>query len=135
MIRKTAFLLITILFSGCGALPISLPFSPSTVGSNQLLTGTSVSLSKQNYKIVKANAIGKDWGVNLVGIIPVVSPYYSEAITQIYKNVGDMEGRPRALVNIVHQQTSSFYLLFSIPEIIIRADVVEFTQDGEDDGS
>lgn len=134
MIRNTALLLTIPILSSCAALPFTLPFSPISGGNTQILSGTSVSLSKQNFKIVKANAIGKDWGVNLIGIIPVVTPYYTEAITQIYQQVGEMEGKPRALVNIIHQQTSSFYLLFSIPEIIIRADVVEFSKKGEEGG-
>lgn len=130
MISKTALLLTVIFFSGCAPLPFTLPFS--TGGSGTLiLTDTSVSLSKQNYRIVKANAIGKSWGVNLLGIIPVVSPYHSEAITQIYQQAGEMEGRPRALANIINQQTSEFYLLFSIPEIVIIADVIEFEAEKE----
>lgn len=132
MIKKTAFLLIVIFFSGCAPIPLTLPFSPSMGGSGALiLTNTSVSLSKQNFKIVKANAIGRSWGVNLLGIIPVVSPLYSEAITQIYSQGGEMEGRPRALANIINQQTSDFYLLFSIPRIVVIADVIEFEQNTE----
>lgn len=119
--------------SGCAmppALPLSL--SPSQGANTQVLTGTSVSLSKDNYTIVKANAVGESWGVNLLGLIPVKTPYYAEAITQIYQQSNIQEGKAQALVNIVHQKSSTFYLLFSIPRITLRADVVEFQAEGGD---
>ena len=130
--RIAAMILASIL-SGCSVLPfLSMPFGLGGKEDAKILTNTSVSLSKSNYTIVKANAVGESWGVSLLGLIPVTSPYYTEAITQIYEQAGEMEGKPRALTNIVHQSTSNFYLLFSVPRITVRADIVEFKAgDGE----
>jgi hypothetical protein len=111
--------------TGCAALP----FLASSGGAQQGLmqTATSVQLSSQNYRIVKTNVVGSDWGINLLGIIPIVSPEYAKATGQICK-LGELsEGKPRAIVNVFQQLSSSYFILFSITRISIRADVVEFT--------
>lgn len=132
MKNRVSLLLVASMLGGCAALPSLFQLPGGGGDSTQILMSTSVGLSKDNYKIVKANAIGESWGISLLGLIPVKTPYYTEAITQIYQQGGEMEGKPRALVNIVHQQSSNFYLLFSMPEITVRADVVEFVPPPEE---
>ena len=130
MKKQAVIILVAATASGC-AMPPTMPLPMGSPASDmQLLTNTSVSLAKANYKIVKANSIGESWGVNLLGLIPVKSPYYTEALTKIYQQSGITEGKAQALANIVHQKSSTFYLLFSIPRITVRADVVEFVPKG-----
>jgi hypothetical protein len=87
---------------------------------------TSVSLAIDNYRILKTNVEGTDWGINLLGIFPIVSPDYSKAIAKLY-NAGELSiGRPQAVINILQQNTAPYFILFSIPRIMFRADVVEF---------
>ncbi|MGR9106613.1 MAG: DUF6567 family protein [Gammaproteobacteria bacterium] len=124
---KFAILVTMFIFSGCAALPsIPLPFDSSSGTDGQILTYTSVALSKDNYTLVKTNVVGESSGVSLLGLIPVTSPEYAEAVAQLYAEAGEMEGRSRAFANFVYQKSANFYLLFSIPRIIVRADVVEF---------
>lgn len=116
--------------SGCAAVLPALPalsgLNPTPAGS-PILTTSTVSLSKQNYKIIKANAIGGSEGFSLLGLFTLVSPSYDEAFTNLYQIAGVSEGKAQALANVVYGNSSNFYLLFSLPKITVRADVIEFT--------
>ena len=124
-------LLVMLLFcTGCA--PFALPaISPSLSGGGQqplLQTTTTVQLTSQNYRIVKTNVVGTDWGVNLLGLVPIVSPKYVTVMKQLYEAGEVAEGKPQAIVNVIQQHSSPYFILFSIPRITIRADVVEFTK-------
>ena len=92
------------------------------------ITGIEVTLSKGNYKLVKANAKGQSTGFSLFGVIPVIQPSYAEAKEQLYVSVGeDLTGRSIALVSQTEDLTELYLVLFSIPKITISADIIEFT--------
>ncbi len=99
----------------------------SSSGDFQQSTGTSVSLERNNYKVIKSGAVGSSSGFKLLGIIPIVSPSYADAKRNLYQSTGQsLEGRSIALANQT-QDTSSLYLvLFSIPTLTFSADIVEF---------
>jgi hypothetical protein len=120
-------LVVGILCTGC-ALPLP-GLSPSISGGHQqdVKTVTNVELTRENYRIVKTNAVGTDWGINFLGLIPIISPDYIKALSELYKAGGVTEGKPQALINVLQQHTSPFFILFSIPRITFRADVVEFS--------
>ena len=114
---------------GCAALP-ALPLLSGLIsapGGTQVLTTTTVNLSRQNFKIVKANAIGSSVGFSFLGLITLKSPGYDEAITKLYQYAGVSEGKSQALVNVVHEHSSTYFILFALPKITVRADVIEFT--------
>jgi hypothetical protein len=96
----------------------------------QVLTGTAVNLSKQNYKIIKANVVGSSMGFSFLGLINLKSPTYNEAITKLYQIAGVSEGKSQALVNVVHEHSATYFILFALPKITVRADVIEFTDGG-----
>jgi hypothetical protein len=89
-------------------------------------TGTQVDLSRANYRIVKANAIGTSSGFRLLGIIPLASPRYTTAMSELYSKAGMSEGKSHALVNVIQERSSLYLILFSIPKLTIRADIIEF---------
>ena len=130
MAKGLALLPILWSLTGCAAALPALPalsgLIPAT-GGPQVLTTTSVNLSRQNYKIVKANAIGSSMGFSFLGLITLKSPGYYEAITQLYQYAGVAEGKSQALVNVVHEHSSPYFILFALPKITVRADVIEFT--------
>lgn len=118
-----------LLCTGCAG--VSSPtISPSFSGLGGQVplvqTTTTVQLASQSYRILKANAVGSDWGINFLGFVPIVSPQYVKAMRRLYEAGGVTEGKPQAIVNVVQQHTSPYFILFSIPRITIRADVVEF---------
>lgn len=117
------------LLTGCAAassLPALSGLIPAQTGP-QILTTTDVNLSEQNYKIVKADATGSSTGFSFLGLITLRSPRYQEAVTRLYWSANVAEGKAQALVNVMHEHTSNYYLLFALPRITVRADVIEFT--------
>ncbi len=139
MIKRILILPIFILMTGCAALPAAMS-SSSTFGislppigaqpSFQTLAATSVMLKKRNYRIVRADAIGESTGFSLLGLFSFRQPMYTEAMSRLYQKAEISEGKAFAVVNVAHQQSSTYFILFSLPKITIRADVIEFV-DGE----
>lgn len=131
MTKCLKILPILILLEGCAAIPALPAFSgliQSPVGP-QILTTTEVKLSGNNYKIVKANAIGNSTGFSFLGLFTFSSPRYEEAITRLYQSANVSEGKAQALVNVVHENSSNYFILFALPKIMVRADVIEFMDD------
>ena len=99
----------------------------SGTGDFQQSTDTSVSLERNNYKLIKSGAVGRSSGFKLLGIIPIVSPSYAEAKRDLYQSAGQtLEGRSIALANQTQDKSSIYLVLFSIPTITFSADIVEF---------
>jgi len=132
MTKSLKILPILWLLTGCAAALPALPalsgLIPAPSGA-QILATTSINLSRKNFKIVKANAIGRSDGFSLLGLFNLKSPGYEEAITQLYRSAGVSEGKSMALVNVMHEHTSTYYILFALPKITVRADVIEFIDD------
>lgn len=92
-------------------------------------TATSVVLQSNNYKTVRAGATGVSHGFSLLGFLPIVSPNYAAAKADLYQDLGtDVEGKSIALANQTEDRSSLWLILFSIPKIMITADVIEFTE-------
>jgi Family of unknown function (DUF6567) len=122
MKTKIKYLLVLVLapfvFAGCA----------SQGGDYQHTNATDVRLSGNNYRLIKAGAVGKSDGFWLLGIIPFANPNYGEAKAHLYKSVGEpLTGRSIALANQTEDRSTLYLLLFSIPKVTITADVVEFT--------
>jgi hypothetical protein len=128
---RKSILKLVVLGSLCAGCALPLPGLSASGGGGQqqeIKNITTVELSKGNFRIVKTNIRGTDWGINLLGILPIVSPDYTKAISQLYRSGAVTEGKSQAIVNILQQHTAPFFILFSIPRISFRADVVEFIE-------
>jgi len=90
---------------------------------------TSVDLRKSNFRIIKSNAIGKSSGFILFWFIPIVQPTYTGAMSDLYEKAGVAEGRAQALVNVTQENSKLSLLLFSIPRLTVRADIIEFIEE------
>ena len=132
MMKSLKILPILWLLTGCAAALPALPalsgLIPTTNGAH-ILTTTTVNLSRKNFKIVKANAFGSSVGFSFLGIFSLKSPSYEEALTQLYRSADVSEGKSQALVNVMHEQTSTYFILFALPKITVCADVIEFIND------
>jgi hypothetical protein len=116
--------------TGCAAIP-ALPALSGLIpasggGGPQILTTTEIKLARQNFKIVKANAIGSSVGFSLLGLITLKSPDYTEAIANLYRHVS--EGKAQTFANVVQESSSTYFILFALPKITMHADVIEFTE-------
>jgi hypothetical protein len=107
-----------------------LPKSEHEIG---VLHQTHVTLTGSNYTIVQENIIGRSRGFKVLGLISLRSASYIEAVTRLYARAKVQVGHPQALANVVYESTSSNFILFSIPKVKIRADLIEFTEEGSAD--
>jgi Family of unknown function (DUF6567) len=132
MMKSLKILPILWLLTGCAAALPALPalsgLIPGTSGTH-ILTTTTVNLSRKNFKIVKANAFGSSAGFSFLGLFSLKSPNYQEALTQLYRSADVAEGKSQALVNVMYEQTSTYFILFALPKITVHADVIEFIDD------
>ena len=96
-------------------------------GSYPQETRTSVDLTKANFRIVAANATGKAKGFTLL-FWPIIPTRYSKALSSLYSQAGMEKGKAMALVNVVKEHTSTWFVLFSIDELTVCGDVIEFTE-------
>jgi hypothetical protein len=132
MMKSLMILPILWLLTGCAAALPALPalsgLIPGASGTH-MLTTTTVNLSRKNFKIVNANVFGSSVGFSLLGLFSLKSPSYEEALTQLYRSTDVSVGKPQALVNVMHEQTSTYFILFALPKITVRADVIEFIDD------
>jgi len=87
-----------------------------------------VELSQPNFRLVQADVVGSSTGFKLLGIFTFKSPEYAEAITRLYKKAGISSGKAQALVNVVYEQTQPYFILFSLPKVTVRGDLVEFKE-------
>ncbi len=110
---------LAVLTSAC-ARNVVLPQSQSTT--------TQVDLSRKNYRVIRSNAVGASHGFSLLGLVPIVSPTYSGAMSKLYEAAGIGEGTAQALVNVSQEASTVYFVVFSVPTLTVRADVIEFTE-------
>jgi hypothetical protein len=115
-----ALLVLLLAFGGC-----------SGKGVFRVSSGTQVDLSRKNYRVVKSNAVGSSSGFKLLGIIPFASPSYTSAMSDLYKDAKVQDGSANALVNVTQEESGIYLILFSIPKLTVRADIIEFTDEAE----
>jgi hypothetical protein len=128
MKHLSRLLCVWFLVTGCAPIP-PLPFTlplPSGSGQASVLTLTEVNLAQRNYRVVRTNVAGTSRGFALLGLISVKPPNAIEAFARLYEAGGISEGHALALINVLQQSSAPYFILFSLPEITFRADVVEF---------
>jgi hypothetical protein len=114
-----AFLCFLLIVISCGC---------TSSGTFPATSGTTVNLSQKNYRVIKANAVGTSTGFKLFMFIPIAPTRYNAAMSDLYKEAGVVEGTATTLVNVSQEESSLYLLLFSLPKLTVRADVIEFTE-------
>ena len=94
-------------------------------GSMPQATASATHLDRANFRVIKANARGEDEGFYLLGFIPIVTPSLSDATDRLMYGI-NAEGRAISLTNVTQEQRTLYLILFSLPKIVVRADVIEF---------
>ena len=97
-------------------------------GPLPLASGTRVELARKNYRLIRPNVTGRSSGFYFLGVIPIIPPRYTDAMSDLYSKAGLSKGKAQALVNVVQEKSTIYLILFSIPRLTIRADVVEFIE-------
>src|SRR6185436_11230181 len=92
-----------------------------------VLHSTQVQLLGNNYRVLQTNIVAKSSGFKLLGFITIKSPSYVLAVSRLYQKAQIEEGKPQAFANVVYESGGLNVILFSLPKIRVRADLVEFT--------
>lgn len=128
--KKWGFLSL-VLLPLCTFAQLPIPISPDWLKGGEktsgILNDTHVTLTGDNYVVVQTNVVAKSRGFKILGIISVRSASYTEAMSRLYAQARVEEGKPQAIANVVHESGGLNLLLFQIPKIRIRADLIEFT--------
>lgn len=115
------------LLGGCAAVAPFIPgLMPSGSANAEFHTATTVKLDQANFAMMKTNVTGECKGFSLFGVITLVPARFSKAMDRLYGQAEMRQGRPQTLANMVVERSSTFLILYSIPRVSIRADVVEF---------
>jgi hypothetical protein len=124
----TGLLLGTFAAGGCAAIPLlpSLIGGLGTGSDGKVLQETSVGLNRSNYRLVATNVRGQSRGLTLLIFFTVDPISYAEAFSDLQANAPIEPGDTRAFVNVVHDRSARNFLLFALPKLSVRADVVEF---------
>jgi len=113
--------------TGCAGLT-ALALTPDPAGSapEAPRTITTVKLSQANYHVQRLNVTGQDHGFKLLGLFTIVPASRVKAFTRMYHSAKIEPGGPLTPANIAVEQIEQSYILFSIPEVHVRADFVVF---------
>ena len=122
-----------VLLTGCAGLaPVAAPVLTSYgSGSAAVQSQTVVDLSSGNFAVVKTNIVGISKGFTLLGLIPIYPARVTTAMDRLYAKSGIEPGSARALAHLTIERSGTYWILFSIPETLIRAQVVEFKPGNE----
>ena len=129
MVRALVFLAAAALFTGCAAVaPLGSLISTPQSGPPplQVHEETTVRLNRDNFSLMRTNVLGRSKGFSLLGIVTIVPPTLTKAMSRMYVAAQMRPGHPQTVAHLVIEQTSSYYILFGIPKIEVRADIVEF---------
>ncbi|MCX5697238.1 MAG: hypothetical protein NTU54_04645 [Candidatus Omnitrophica bacterium] len=128
--KKLLLILSVFLFAGCASGGNSGGDSNGSIMSRSF-SSSQVTLDKNNFRMVKANAQGASSGFYLFGIIPFVSPHRTVAMARLYESGGIRDAKAYALINVDQERSSTYLILFSVPTYRVRADIVEFIDSGK----
>src|SRR6185503_19632208 len=122
------------LTAGCAGMAAStqLPEALSSLNPNttglEIHNQTELRLTEGNFSVVKTNVVGQARGFALLGFITVKPARFQLAMDQLYSKAQMQSGQPQTLSNVIMEKSSAYWILFSIPRISVRADLLEFTQ-------
>jgi len=130
MQKMIALLGLALLAGGCASvatLPSSLGSLNPNTSSLEIHNQTDVKLTEGNFMVMKTNVVGQSKGFSLLGFITLVPARFQTAMDRLYVKAEMQSGKPQTLGNMIMEKTSAYWILFSIPRVSVRADVVEFT--------
>jgi hypothetical protein len=131
-VRAAAALLLAAAgLGGCAALP-ALPTLLGGLGGGaegKALLGTSVGLSRANYRVVRSGVRGESSGLTLLLFLTIIPTSYADAFADLQAKAPFEADRAQALANVVYERSARNFLLFALPKVRVRADVVEFLDD------
>lgn len=112
---------------------------------HQSLAQPVIKLTEGNYRVVATQVSGRSRGLHVASIIPtsgydartflqggplggfpIKSASEAAAIDEMYRKAGDQRGRATAFINMRTEVSGLNFLLFALPKITVKADLIEF---------
>jgi len=81
--------------------------------------------------VAKTNVVGRAKGFRLLGIIPIYPARLTTAMNRMYAQTDIQVGEQKSMAHLVTEYSATYWILFSIPETTVRADVVQFLPPGK----
>ena len=128
-LRSLVLLSLSLVTAGCAALAPVSALIGSPHGSSPGLDvhdQTSVDLAKDNFSVIRTNVVGQSRGFSLLGFITIYPATLTKAMNRMYAAARMLPGRPQSTAHLLIEQSSSYFILFGIPKVEVRADIVEF---------
>jgi hypothetical protein len=125
------------LSGGCAAisaLPVASLMGSPNASALEIHNNTEARLQERNFIVIKTNVVGQSTGFSLLGILTIVPARFNKAMGRLYAQAQMKPGRPQTVVNLVLEQNSMYFILFSLPRTAISADVIEFIPAAAPDG-
>jgi len=98
-----------------------------SASSLEIHNQTELRLTEGNFSVMKTNVVGDARGFALLGFITLVPARFETAMGRLYSKAEMQTGQPQTLGNLIVEKTSAYWILFSIPRVSVRADLLEFT--------
>ena len=92
----------------------------------QITEQTGVKLARDNFVLVKTNVLGWSKGFSLLGLITICPATMTEAMSRMYAAAQMCPGKPQTVAHLTVERSSSYWVLFGIPKVEVRADIVQF---------
>ena len=124
-----AVALLAVLAGGCAAvsvLPIAALMGSPNASALEIHNQTDIRLEVANFIVTKTDVVGQSEGFSLFGVLTIVPAKFTQAMNRLYTQAEMQPGRSQTLVNLIVEKNSTYFILFSLPRISIRADVIEF---------
>jgi hypothetical protein len=118
-----------LLLTGCAAAaPLAGPLmgGVSPAATLQIQSETHVKLESSNFVTVRTNVVGESKGFKLLGFITLYPATLNKAMNRLYAEARAEEGHSQTLANLMVEHSGIYVVLFSIPRVTARADLIEF---------
>jgi hypothetical protein len=87
-------------------------------------------LAKNDVKVLKSNAVGIDKGFKFLGFMDFYPARYTNALSDLYAKSGVAGERGVTVTEAFVEYSAMYFILFSITETKVTADVVSVTEKG-----
>jgi hypothetical protein len=128
ILRGLIHLVCCAVLSGCAAVgPLTGALGGAgPTASVEIHSQTSVKLQEGNFVTVRTNVVGSSKGFKLLGFITLYPATLNKAMNRLYADAEVQHGRPQTLAHLIVEHSGIYVILFSIPQVTARADLVEF---------
>ena len=129
LLRTGLLTILCVGLTGCAAVA---PFTSAITGDMSPPTGMEINtqnaetFQEAKFKTNRTNPKGSSRGFKLLGFITLYPATVNQALDRLYMDAQAQQGRPQTLAHLIVEHSGIYVILFSIPKVTARADLIEF---------